>query len=68
MTKVVCAAIECKHQKNGICTKKEINLSQGNIATVYEGRQDVWRCRMFELSDFSREIQEMLRKVIPNDR
>lgn len=68
MSKVVCACIECKHNKNGICKKKEINLANGNIATVYEGRQNVWWCRMFELSDFAKEINEMLRKVIPNDR
>lgn len=68
MSKVICAAIECKHNKNGVCKKKELNFAAGNIATVHEGRQDVWWCRMYELSDFAKEIKEMLKGVIPNDR
>ena len=60
MSKVICAAVECKYNKNSICKAKEINLSAGNIATVHEGRQDVWRCKMYELSDFSKEIRKLV--------
>lgn len=63
MAKVVCAACECKYNDNSICVAKEINLSQGNIMTVREGRQDVWWCRMFEMSDFAKEIDELLKKA-----
>ena len=62
MGKVVCAAIECKYNEDNVCTKEEINLSSGNIATVHQGRQDVWWCRMFELSDFAKKINELVRK------
>lgn len=67
MSKVICAAVECKYNKNAICKKREINLAAGNISTVHEGRQDVWRCKMYELSDFAKEIREKLKKVLPND-
>lgn len=63
MAKVICAACECKHNDKGICVAKEINLSQGNINTVWEGRQDVWWCKMFEMSDFAKEIDELLKKA-----
>jgi hypothetical protein len=63
MTEVTCAACECKYNDNGICVADEINLSQGNIVTVHEGRQDVWWCKMFEMSDYAKEIHELLKKV-----
>lgn len=62
MSKVICAAVECKYNKNSICKAKEINLSAGNIATVHEGRQDIWRCKMYELSDFSKEVRKLLKE------
>lgn len=62
MSKVICAAVECKYNKNSICKAKEINLSAGNIATVHEGRQDIWRCKMYELSEFSKKVIEFLKE------
>lgn len=46
MTKITCACFDCKYcNPNAECTAKEIKLTSGNIATVWEGRQDVWWCK-----------------------
>jgi hypothetical protein len=62
MSKVICAAVECKYNKNSICKAKQINLTAGNIATVHEGRQDMWRCKMYELSEFAKKVDKFLKE------
>lgn len=60
---VKCAAIECKHNKNSVCTAKKISLSHGLMHTVRQGRQHVWRCGRYELSDEAKRAQELLAKI-----
>ena len=68
MAKVVCAETRCKHNVDCECQRKEINLSCANISTTHEGRKDVWYCRMFQISDFAREIDDMLEKFFEQKR
>lgn len=64
MTKVSCAAIECKYNNDCVCSKKEINLSNHQMHTVYEGVQNLWRCKQFEKSDEARRIEKMWKELL----
>lgn len=64
MTKVYCACIECENNKRNICKAKTINLSAGNIATVYQGRKNIWECRMFNLSEEAKTFKILMEKAL----
>ena len=65
MSKLTCTRFDCKFcDDNSQCTAKEIELSSGNIATVWAGRQDVWWCESFEISDFSKQIIEQMNNLL----
>lgn len=54
---VYCGAIECKYNNDrNRCTAGKIVLSSHSVMTVWEGRQDFWKCKNFELSDQSKAI------------
>ena len=40
-THVECATIDCKYNNDCVCVKKEINLSDHLIHTMYEGVQNL---------------------------
>lgn len=69
MTKITCACFECKYcNDNAQCTAKEIKITHGNIATVWDGRQDVWWCKSFEMSEEAKKsyqkINSWLKEVL----
>ena len=64
MTKVSCAAIECKYNNDCVCTKKEINLSNHLIHTTYEGVKDFWLCKCFEKSEEAKRIEQMWKELL----
>lgn len=65
MTKITCACFDCKYcNPNAECTAKEIKLTSGNIATVWEGRQDVWWCKSFEMNEEAKAIIERFKEIM----
>lgn len=64
MPKVWCAAIECKHNKGNQCRAKEINLTNGYINTVHQGRKSVWGCRAFEESEAFKELYSAIKEAV----
>lgn len=65
MTEIICACFDCKFcNENAQCTAKEIKLTSGNIATVWEGRQDVWWCKSFEMSDEAKVFQQRIKEIL----
>lgn len=65
MTKITCACFDCKYcSPNAECTAEEIKLTSGNIATVWEGGQDVWWCKSFEMSEEAKEFAERMKKIL----
>lgn len=59
MVSVTCPCIECKY--NGArykCKAKNIIFTFRNMATVNEGRVDMWICNQHELSDEVKQINE----------
>ena len=58
MTKVYCADISCKFNKDGICKERKIALAWQSVVTLNDGRQDFNKCRSYEESEQSKEIKE----------
>ena len=59
MTKVKCPCVECKYNgKKSQCTCKEISLTWRSLATVNEGRQEVWVCKQYEEAEWAEELRE----------
>lgn len=65
MTEITCACFDCKFcNENAQCTAKEIKLTSGNIATMWEGRQDVWWCKSFELSNEAKDFYKRVKEIM----
>ena len=59
MVSVTCPCVECVHNgRRNKCTAKNISLTFRNMATVNEGRVDMWVCNMYEKSEFSKRFEE----------
>lgn len=57
MVSVICPCVECKHNgRRYRCKCKEIKLEWRNMATVNEGRVDMWVCKKYEKSDYEKKI------------
>lgn len=64
MTKITCTCFDCKYcNQNAECEAKEIKLTSGNIATLWEGRQDVWWCKSFEMSEEAKKTYKRIREI-----
>ena len=64
MVSITCPCVECRH--NGIanrCTTSAINLTYRNMATVNEGRVDMWICNKYELSDSAKRVQQFFEQI-----
>ncbi|MBO4542166.1 MAG: hypothetical protein J5725_03170 [Bacteroidales bacterium] len=65
MSKVVCPSVECKYCNDAhICTAKQVNLTYRNMATVNEGRVDMWICNQYEPDDEYRELEKNLEEFM----
>ena len=63
MTKIYCADVSCEYcNDKGVCTQKKVALAWMSIQTVHEGRQEYNRCRMYQKSKRSIEIEEFIKK------
>ena len=66
MTKVYCADTSCEFcNDNGVCTQKKIALAWTSVRTVYDGRQEYNRCRMYSKSETAKQIEESLKPFLP---
>lgn len=58
MVSITCPNCECAYNGRGYkCTAKEIKLAYRNMATVNEGRVDMWICDHYELSESAKRVQ-----------
>jgi hypothetical protein len=65
MVSITCPCIECKYNGKGHkCTAKAINLTYRNIATVNEGRVNMWICDKYELSEFAKQVDESINNFL----
>ena len=62
MVSVTCPCVECVHNgRRNKCAAKNISLTYRNMATVNEGRVDMWVCNMYEKSEYYRKFEEYLK-------
>lgn len=65
MVSITCPCAECVHNgRRYKCTAKEIKLTYRNMATVNEGRVDMWVCNKYELSESAKKIQESFERGV----
>ena len=58
MVSITCPCAECRYNGRAYkCTAKAINLAYRNMATVNEGRVDMWICDKYELFDSAKRVQ-----------
>ena len=62
--KVYCPCAECQYNKKNKCSADELKLKWRNMATVNEGRVDMWICDKYSLDDQTRELQKQLEEYI----
>lgn len=66
MTKIICPCDDCIHngkeEKGYVCQCKEISLIFRNMNTVNEGRQNLWVCKKYEMSEELKELEEHLKR------
>ena len=58
MSKVICPCIECIYNgKHNVCKADKVEFKYRNMATVNEGRVDMWICKQYELSEDAKNIE-----------
>ncbi|MBQ9589281.1 MAG: hypothetical protein IJR29_03750 [Butyrivibrio sp.] len=64
MTAITCPCVECIHNgKRYKCTAEKINFKYRNMATINEGRVDMWICNQYELTEEAKKIEEMMKNI-----
>lgn len=64
MSKIICPCVECIHNgKRSVCNADKVELKWRNMATVNEGRVDMWVCTKYELSDYAKKINKDIANV-----
>lgn len=65
MTKVYCPNSECIYNgRRGNCKADKLNLEYRNMATVNEGRVDMWICDRYELTDEAKGLMEKFKRMM----
>ena len=66
---ITCPCMECKHNGRGHkCKADKINLKFKNMATVNEGRVDMWICDRYELSEEAQKLDMNFREYLDSLR
>lgn len=63
MTKIICARLECKHNKDTICKARCVEMSDHFILTVWEGRQEFLKCKTYEMSETAKAFRRAIEEV-----
>lgn len=64
MSKIICPCGECVHNgKNYICKADKVEFKWRNMATINEGRVDMWVCKQYELPDKKREVNLIITEI-----
>lgn len=61
MVSITCPCIECVYNgKGNKCKAKSIKLTYRNMATVNEGRVDMWICDHYELTEEAKKVNKII--------
>ena len=67
MSKIICPCVVCKYNgEDNVCDAEEIRLTFRKMHTVNEGVVDMWVCDKYEMSDYSKRIQESMKQAFDN--
>ena len=65
MPKLKCASWDCVwNDTENQCRAKEVSLNDLSIMTLWEGRQHLWRCKQYEMSEEAKKIEKVMKEVI----
>ena len=65
MSKITCAAIDCKHNGKGYhCQLNKITLSESYTHTVYDGVQHFWKCKQYEKDPEIEKMEESFKRFV----
>ena len=69
MTSIICGSLDCKYNGDDYkCTADKLKLTYRNMATVNEGRADMWVCDKYSMSDETKRILAELGKIMERDK
>lgn len=68
MTHLLCASADCKwNGDDNYCTAEEVHLNDMSIMTMHDGRQHLWRCKQYEMSDMAKEFYEKFEALMQKE-
>lgn len=68
MVSITCPCIECVYNgKGNKCKAKSIKLTFRNMATVNEGRVNMWICNQYELTEEAKEIDKIIKDYLSGE-
>lgn len=69
MSKIYCADASCSFRNDkGACTAKNVKLSWHSVMTMWEGRQEYWKCKTREISEDYKKFAEQFEVLINNGK
>lgn len=69
MTKIYCADVSCEFNNDkGVCSQKTVCLGWSSVMTVWDGRQEFHRCKSYQKSKQSIEIESQMRKYMEDQQ
>lgn len=65
MARIVCARTDCKYNNDkNQCTAKDVKLSYHSVMTVWDGRQELLKCKNYEqdegFTEFLNEVKALI--------
>lgn len=68
MSSIICGSVDCKYNGDDYkCTADKVKLTYRNMATVNEGRVDMWVCDKYTISDESKQLLNQFKKWFKED-
>lgn len=65
MVSVICPCVECEYNgRRYHCKARSIKLTYRNMATVNEGRVDMWVCDKYVLSEAAKHDQKVIERIM----
>ena len=68
MVSITCPCIECVYNgKGNKCKAKSIKLTFRNMATVNEGRVNMWVCNQYEVDEIFKRIDKIIKDYLSGE-
>ena len=64
MSKISCASIDCKYNKDTLCTAKVVHLSDSHIWTRYQGFKHIHECKTYKKSVEYENLEKVFQEIL----